>query len=50
MGKVVKIVVAELLAGEADRRGLLSHSQYGSRKRRSAIDAVAIMVDIAHAA
>jgi len=50
MGKVVKKVVAELMAEEAERRGLLSDSQFGSRKRRSAVDAAAIMVDRAHAA
>jgi len=49
IGKVVETVVAELLAEEAERRGLLSDSQFGSRKRRSAIDAAAIMVDRAHA-
>jgi len=48
MGKVVEKVVAELLAGEADRRGLLSDGQNGRRQRRSAIDAAAIMVDRAH--
>jgi len=50
LGKVVEKVVAELLAEVAKRRGLLSHSQYGSRRRRSAIDAAAVMVDRAHAA
>jgi len=50
MGKVVKKVVAELLSDEAQRRALLSDSQFGSRKKRSAIDAAAIMVDWAHSA
>jgi hypothetical protein len=50
MGKVVEKVVAELLSEEAERRGLLSDGQFGSRKGRSAIDAAAIMVDRAHAA
>jgi len=50
MGNVVEQEVAELLAEDADRRGLLSDGQYGSKKRRSAIDAGAIMVDRAHAA
>jgi len=50
LGKVVEKVVAELLAEQAERRGLLSNGQYGSRKRQSAIDKVAIMVDRAHAA
>jgi hypothetical protein len=50
MGKVVENVVAELLSEEAERRGLLSDGQFGSRKGRSAIDAAAIMVDRAHAA
>jgi len=49
MGKVNERVVAELLPDEAERRGLLSDSQFGRRKRRSAIDAVANMVDRAHA-
>jgi hypothetical protein len=49
MGKVIEKVVAELLAEEAERRGLLSDGQFGSRKRRSAIDTTAIMVDRAHA-
>jgi len=50
MGKVVEKVAAELLSEEAERRGLLSDGQFGSRKGRSAIDAAAIMVDRAHAA
>jgi len=40
----------ELLSEEADRRGLLSDRKFGCRKGWSAIDAVAIMVDRAHAA
>jgi len=50
MGKVVEKVVAELLSNEAERRALLSDGQFGSRKKRSAIDATAIIVDRAHAA
>jgi len=50
MGKVVEKVAAELLSAEAERRGLLSDGQFGSRKGRSAIDAAAIMVDRAHTA
>jgi len=50
MGNVVEKVAAELLSEEAERRGLLRHGQFGSRKGRSAIDAVAIMVDRAHTA
>ena len=50
MGKVVETVVAELLSDGAERRGLLSDRQFGSRRGQSAIDAVAIMVDRAHAA
>jgi len=50
MGKVVEKVVAELLSDEAERRALLRDGQFGSRKKRSAIDAAAIMVDTAHAA
>jgi len=49
MGKVVEKVVAELLSEGAEKRGLLSDGQFGSRKGRSAIDAAAIMVDRAHA-
>jgi len=50
MGKVVEKVVAELLSEKAERRGLLSDGQFGSRKGWSAIDAAVIMVDRAHAA
>jgi hypothetical protein len=50
MGKVVEKVAAELLSVEAERRGQMSHGQFGSRKGRSAIDAAAIIVDRAHAA
>jgi len=50
MGKVVEAVVTELQSEEAERRGQLSNGQFGSRKGRSAIDAVAIMVDSAHTA
>jgi hypothetical protein len=50
MGKVVQKVVAELLSDQAERRGLLSDGQFGSRRGRSAIDTAAIMVDRAHAA
>jgi ferredoxin len=50
MGKVVEKVVAELLSDEAERGALLSDSQLGSRKKRLAINAAAIMVDRAHAA
>ena len=50
MSKPVEKVVAELLSGDADRRGQLSDSQFGSRKGPSAIDAAAIMFDRADAA
>jgi hypothetical protein len=50
MGKVVEKVVAELLSDEAERRALLSDGQFGRRKKRSAIDAAAIMVDRADSA
>jgi hypothetical protein len=50
MEKVVEKVAAELLAGEAERRGLLSDSRNGSKKRRSAIDMVAIMHHRTHTA
>ena len=45
VGKLVEKLVAELLSDEAERRALLSDGQFGSRKKRSAIDAAAIMVD-----
>jgi len=45
MGKVVAKVVTELLAEEAERRRLLSDGRDGSSQRRSAFDAMAIMVD-----
>jgi len=45
MGTVVEKVVAEQLSEVPERRGLLSDRQFGSRKGRSAIHAVAIMVD-----
>jgi len=47
--KVVGKVVAELLSKEADRRGLMSNRQSGSRTERSAIHAVANTVHRAHA-
>jgi hypothetical protein len=50
MGKVVEKVAAELLSEEAERSGLLSDGQFGSRKGRSTFDAAAIMVVRAHAA
>jgi hypothetical protein len=50
MGIVVKKVVAELLSDEAKRRALLGDCQFGSKKKRSAIDAAAIMVHRAHSA
>jgi hypothetical protein len=50
VGKVVEKVVAELLAEDAERSGLLSDGQYWSRKRRSAMDVVSIMIDRANTA
>jgi hypothetical protein len=50
MGRVVEKVVAEILSNEAERRALLSDGQFGSRNKRSAIEAAAIMVDRAHSA
>jgi len=50
MRKVAKKVVAELLSEEAERSGLLSNRQFGSRMGRSTIDAASIMVDRAPAA
>jgi len=48
--KVFKNVFAELLSGEAKRRGLLSDRQFGSKIGPLAIDAPTITVDRAHAA
>jgi hypothetical protein len=48
MGKVVEKVVAELFSEDAERKGLLNDGQFGSRKRRSATDATAIMINRAH--
>ena len=50
MWRVVENVVAERRFDEAKRRALLSDCQCGSRKKRSAIDTAAIMVDRAHVA
>jgi hypothetical protein len=50
MGKVVEKVVTELLSDEAQRRALRSDGQFGSRQKRSGMDAAAIIVDRAHAA
>lgn len=50
MGKVDQQLVAELLAKETDRGGLLSDGQYRSSKRRLAIDVAAITGDRAQAA
>jgi len=45
MGIVVEKVVDKLLSDEVQRRAILSNGQFGSRKKRSAIDAAAIIVD-----
>ena len=50
MGKVVEKVVAEIFSEQAERTGLLCDGHFESRKGRSSIDAVAIMVDRADAA
>jgi len=50
MGIVVVEVVAELLSDQPEKRALLSDGQCGCRRKRSAIDAAAIMVDRAHSA
>jgi len=50
MAKVSYKVVAELLSGEAGRRGLLNNGHFRRRRVRSAIDAAAIMVGSAYAA
>jgi hypothetical protein len=48
IGKVVKRVVAKLLAQEAERRRILGDGQNGSSNGFLSIDVVAIMVDRAH--
>jgi len=50
IGKLDEKVATQQLSVQAERRGLLSDGQFGSRKARSAIDAPAIMVDRADAA
>jgi len=45
MGNVIETLVTEVQSDEAERRPLLSDSQFGGRNNRSAIDAAAIMVD-----
>ena len=50
MGMVIETVVTELQAKEAERNGLLSDGQCGSRKRQLAIDAAAIHVGAIKAA
>jgi len=45
MGKAVEKVVAELLSEEAEKRALLCDGQFGSREKRPAIDAAAMMVN-----
>jgi hypothetical protein len=50
IGKVVEMIVAELLSEEADIRALVSNGQFDSRQKRSPIEAAAIMVDRAHSA
>jgi hypothetical protein len=45
----VKKVVADIRVEEAERRGQRSNGHCGGRKRQSAIDKAAIIVDIAHA-
>lgn len=47
-GQVVDKLFAETLSDDAERRALLSIGQFGSRKKRFAIYATAIMVDRAH--
>ena len=47
---MIETAVAELLSDEAEKRALLSDSQFGSRKKCLVIEAAAIMVDRAHSA
>jgi len=44
-GIVVEKEAAELLSDEAERRALQSDRQFGSRNKRSAIEAAAIIVE-----
>jgi hypothetical protein len=48
-GKLIEKRVAEMLSDEAKRSALLSDRPCGNRKKRLAIEAVAIMVDSVHA-
>jgi hypothetical protein len=50
LGTVVGKVVANLLSEAVERQALLNDGQSCSRKRRSAIDLAAIMIDRAHKA
>jgi len=50
VGNVIEKEVAEQLSDEAERGALQSDGQFGSRKKWSAIDAAAIMVDRAPSA
>lgn len=50
LGKVVEKLVAELITDFAESQGLFHEGQFGGRRRRSAIDAVACLIgEIEHA-
>ena len=44
LGKVVEKVVATMISEHCEREGTLHPGQYGSRKRRSAVDAVGVLM------
>jgi len=44
LGKVVEKVVATMMSEHCEREGTLHTGQYGSRKRRSAVDAVGVLM------
>jgi len=50
LGKVVEKVAAEAISRYCEAKGILHSSQMGSRKQRSAIDAVACLIQEVHEA
>jgi len=45
ISKLVERTAAHLIADHLERRGMLHDGQYGCRKRRSAVDAVAVLMN-----
>jgi hypothetical protein len=50
LGKVVEKVVATMLADHCERKGTFHPGQYGSRRNRSAVDAVGVLMSKAQEA